>query len=327
MSIPRYDLYGETSSLRRDGFVHLESLEERSRPSNWNIRPHIHGDLHQIFLVRSGAGRIFLDDRDGEVPAPLMVMAPAGVVHAFNWMPGSEGKVLTIADAVYRAVVHQHPELEGLFDRARWCDLAQHSEAVDRLSATLDELLGELVWEGPFQSALIFSRVTVALALTGRVISDLGEAPRSYPGGDRKLVDQFRQRLEAGFRVSESIPDYAAALGVSEKRLRAACLLIVGETPLQLLRRRRLLEAKRLLVYSAMTVREIGYAIGLEDPAYFSRFFSAEVGAPPGVFRQRSRAKANANVLAPAIGPDHGGHVLGVISLPQDHRTTKCSGL
>jgi len=58
--------------------------------------------------------------------------------------------------------------------------------------------------------------------------------------------------------------------------------------------RRRALEAQRLLTYSSMTVSEVGYALGFDDPAYFSRAFRADVGQSPADFRRmRGRIRAS----------------------------------
>ncbi|MBJ7445889.1 MAG: AraC family transcriptional regulator, partial [Sphingobium sp.] len=56
-------------------------------------------------------------------------------------------------------------------------------------------------------------------------------------------------------------------------------------SPAQMLDDRALLEARRLLLYSQMSVADIAYAIGFEDPAYFSRFFARHIGQPPRVWR------------------------------------------
>ena len=48
---------------------------------------------------------------------------------------------------------------------------------------------------------------------------------------------------------------------------------------------RALLEARRLLLYSQMSVADIAYAVGFEDAAYFSRFFARHVGQPPRAYR------------------------------------------
>ena len=50
---------------------------------------------------------------------------------------------------------------------------------------------------------------------------------------------------------------------------------------------RRLLEAKRLLMFTVRTVEDIAYEIGFDDPAYFSRFFRERVGEAPAAWRRR----------------------------------------
>ena len=48
---------------------------------------------------------------------------------------------------------------------------------------------------------------------------------------------------------------------------------------------RALPEARRLLLYSQLSVTEVAYAVGFEDAAYFSRFFTRHVGQPPRAYR------------------------------------------
>ena len=48
---------------------------------------------------------------------------------------------------------------------------------------------------------------------------------------------------------------------------------------------RLLLEAKRMLLYSNMTVAEAAFYLGFNDPAYFSRFFAHATGSSPRAYR------------------------------------------
>jgi AraC family transcriptional activator of pobA len=82
------------------------------------------------------------------------------------------------------------------------------------------------------------------------------------------------------------VDDYAAELRVHPRRLRAACLSLAGATPVQLVQARRLLEAKRLLLYSNMTVAETGYYLGFQDPAYFTRVFTKVCNVSPRTYRR-----------------------------------------
>ena len=70
-------------------------------------------------------------------------------------------------------------------------------------------------------------------------------------------------------------------------RLNAACRARLGTTASGLLHDRIVTEAKRCLIYTAMPVAEVGYALGFDDPAYFSRFFSKRTGLPPGRLREK----------------------------------------
>jgi AraC family transcriptional activator of pobA len=84
-----------------------------------------------------------------------------------------------------------------------------------------------------------------------------------------------------------SVAHYAKALNVTAARLRAACIEVTGKTPTRVLEERLVLEAKRNLTYTNMTVAQIAYYLGFTDPAYFSRFFSKLAGESPAAFRRR----------------------------------------
>jgi AraC family transcriptional activator of pobA len=83
---------------------------------------------------------------------------------------------------------------------------------------------------------------------------------------------------------------------VSESRLRSVCLATTGQPPIQLLHARILLEAKRQLHYTSDPISEIAYALGFEDPAYFTRFFTRLAGSSPRAFRRKGPERAAARL-------------------------------
>jgi AraC family transcriptional activator of pobA len=113
-------------------------------------------------------------------------------------------------------------------------------------------------------------------------------------GQRRELMSRFGALVERRYRDNHSVGQIAAALHVSESRLRNTCLATTGQSPIQLLHARVLLEAKRELHYTSKSVREIAFALGFEDPAYFTRFFSRLAGLSPRAFRN-SRAEVAAS--------------------------------
>jgi hypothetical protein len=54
--IPSFFLFGEPLRTVEGKFLHLEALDDRSRPNDWNIRAHAHADLNHVFHITSAAG-------------------------------------------------------------------------------------------------------------------------------------------------------------------------------------------------------------------------------------------------------------------------------
>jgi AraC family transcriptional activator of pobA len=283
--IPQFYLYGEPPIDAAARFLHLEGLAERSRPNNWNIRPHAHRDLHHLFHITDGAGRVSFDGVETTLVAPFLLLAPAGVAHAFVWDEDTDGKVLTLADSYLRDLAGRAPALAGLFEQAAWLEMGAADAAATGLSEALTRLSHEAAWNAPGHDAAVEAHLLIILVAALRLAS--GGQGRNPPSPQAQLVARFRDAVERRFRASLSVGDYAADLAVSEKQLRAACLKIAGRSPLQLVRQRTALEARRLLTYSNMSVAEVGYSLGFADPAYFSRFFALDAGCSPRAFRER----------------------------------------
>lgn len=288
--IPAFYLYGEPLRRVAEGFVHVESLDDRSRPSEWTIRPHVHRDLNHIILIAEGGGSMQAEGETVEFAAPCLLLIPAGVVHGFTWHRESRGWVTTIAEIYLSHLVERDPDLAPLFRSASAVALPPHEHTL--VEQRIEQLAQELGWSGRGQRAAVES------LLLGLMVSALRSATFSAMGSARSgrqaiLVARLRDRIEQRFRMRESVGDHARALGVSESALRQACARIAAAAPAAMLDERTVLESCRLLLYSNLSVTEIAYAVGLEDPAYFSRFFTRRAGQSPRAYRAERKRSAN----------------------------------
>src|SRR5258705_11204258 len=79
--LPTYALYGETggkSGLGVDiGWLHCESIAERSRLHDWEIGAHRHESLFQLLVIRSGSCDTTLDGQRLKLRGPCLVTVPA----------------------------------------------------------------------------------------------------------------------------------------------------------------------------------------------------------------------------------------------------------
>jgi AraC-like DNA-binding protein len=105
------------------------------------------------------------------------------------------------------------------------------------------------------------------------------------PEEEFDLVRRFNLLVENHYRQYHQVQDYANLLNKSPKTLSNLFAQYNHKTPLQVIKERIALEAKRLLQYTDKTSKEIAFELGFEDPANFSRFFKQQTGLPPGDFK------------------------------------------
>jgi AraC family transcriptional regulator, transcriptional activator of pobA len=285
--VPRFFLYGEPPRDPDERFVHVETIADRSRVHDWHIRPHGHRELHQVLVVLSGGGEMQAETQRQQFVAPALLTVPAGVVHGFEFLPETDGYVTTFAELLFRGLAREEPAFRPLFVAARCDSLATDPGQVQEFADALSRLKRELAWRAPASTAAITARLTTVLVTAVRALHQ-PEVSLSAGGTARAaLVARFREKIEAHLRVGLTVAQYAKALNVTPAQLRAACLEVTGKPPMRVLEERMLLEAKRTLTYTHMTVAETAYYLGFSDPAYFSRFFAKLAGESAAAFRKR----------------------------------------
>lgn len=100
------------------------------------------------------------------------------------------------------------------------------------------------------------------------------------------LIREYNFLVEQHFKTKHTVAEYAKMLHKSPKTISNLFSRFGAKTPLQLIQERKMLEARRLLHYTEMPVKEIAYELGYEDLQTFSRFFKAQEGVSPSEFRE-----------------------------------------
>jgi len=268
-------------------FVHVEKISTRIRKYNWELFPHRHRDLFQAVLVESGSGHVSFDLWEEAFHSPALVLVPSLVVHSFRYSPRSSGRVLTISDAYVRELVRfsDEPLLESMLSRPQVVSLVTGSASLRGISLAMDSITERLAAAPQGRGAMLSASL---LSIFGQLPQYCRDLPIQGPEMMRRryLYDQFRGLLEQHFREQLSVARYAAMLAVTERTLHRACREVAGEPPLRIAHRRLVLEAQRLLLYSAMSVSDVSHHLGFKDPSNFSRFFVDHVGESPVMFRR-----------------------------------------
>lgn len=105
---------------------------------------------------------------------------------------------------------------------------------------------------------------------------------------DVDFFRNFSRLVEIHYKEKHSVADYADLLNVASKTLTHKFKRLGLSQPNEIIKDRIILEAKRLLIYTSLTAKEIAYQLGYEDPAYFNRTFVQKVGSTISDFRKNN---------------------------------------
>lgn len=108
------------------------------------------------------------------------------------------------------------------------------------------------------------------------------------PPAEVELIRKYHVLVEQHFREKKSVTEYADMLYKSPKTLSNLFSASSGQSPLHIIHARIILEAKRLMIYTDKTIKEISHELGYEEVAYFSRLFKKVTGENPSEFRKSS---------------------------------------
>ncbi|WP_031425577.1 helix-turn-helix domain-containing protein [Flavimarina sp. Hel_I_48] len=111
---------------------------------------------------------------------------------------------------------------------------------------------------------------------------------------NEKRIYEFMMLLEGNFSDKRKAQFYAEKMGLSTKRLNQILKEKLDKTAVQLIHDRIILEAKRQIIHSKHTLKEIAYDLQFKDPSYFSRFFKLHTQQTPNEFQD----KVNQHIIA-----------------------------
>jgi len=105
---------------------------------------------------------------------------------------------------------------------------------------------------------------------------------------DEKFMKQVLGIIEANLSNPEfSVQELSTQLYISRVALYKKLFLLTGKSPIDFIRTVKMQRAMQLLKKSDLTIAEVAYEVGFNDPKYFSRFFKKEFTMLPSEFTRK----------------------------------------
>jgi AraC family transcriptional activator of pobA len=263
--------------------VSLHRIDQMNRMNG----PHMdaHRDDHgNFFFQEDGHARLMVDFREFELKGcgafcvlPGQVHYPLETEGSYGWFLGVD---MSLLDEHHRAVVDEYA-LHGL-------PIAINAGQARLLSRSL-YLLQEF-YQSPDQYgiAVVQSMLKTCLGIFTSLFERelLERVVQSRPSA---ITSQFRKLLSQHFKTVKSPSEYAGMLSISPSYLNEVVKETSGQPVSHWIQNEVMMEAKRLLYYTDLTVKEIAFGLGYEDHTYFSRLFRKVSGKSAGQFREEYR--------------------------------------
>ncbi|SLN26653.1 Arabinose operon regulatory protein [Roseivivax jejudonensis] len=273
--IPAYALYGERSD--EPDLLHAETIVDRAARHDWRIAPHRHVALSQIFALTAGTARMSVEGEEVALALPALVFMPRGAVHGFVFSQGTEGHVITLPDRAFPEQLGRESPLAARL--SRWFVAPLDADTAHAVRLVADEHGARHA----FREAAL--RGAAAL-LCARVARHAPQDSAQTHSRAAMHLDRYDALIRTHLRERWRIADYAQALNLTPQQLTRVTQAQRGMSASAYLEAQVFREARRLLAYTRMSVSEIGYRLGFDDPAYFSRAFRRNTGRTPSRYRE-----------------------------------------
>jgi len=248
--------------------------------------PH-RAEFYHIFWFQKGTATYLIDFQPVPIKANSFLFVNKNRVQVLDNFNEHDGRLLLFTDGFF---VKNEADSKFLKTTILFNDLLAIPVIDTRSSIILETIFNEIETELPIENDgyhfdILHNLLHNLLLTAERELKKQG-IPEIKTGIDLEYTLLFRDLLETQFKNLKSVSGYSAQMNISEKRLNQATTKTIGKTLKEIIDDRVLLEAQRLLVHTNLSVKEIGYELGFEEPTNFIKYFRKHTFKTPTAFRE-----------------------------------------
>lgn len=258
--------------------------------------------IHLLCLHGGAAAEVGQAGKVVTLAGPAMIWLPAGSVDYLEVAAGATAELLQLRTGVWHRYLPPSAEaaylaLEGA---SGIMTLPIEPDLATTMARSFAAIAAEIASPARSGAASIMSaELTLCVLRFWRLFA--GDRDLDEEGSSAEILSRFRRLLEERYQQHLRVVDYARLLGMTPDRLHALCSRELKRSPSELIQQRVVREAASRLEAGTVAVKQIAFALGFKDTAYFSRFFRKHTGEAPGVWRRRVAARARAGRSRPTL--------------------------
>jgi AraC family transcriptional regulator, arabinose operon regulatory protein len=232
-------------------------------------------DEYVLIYCIDGSGTVLIDGQEHRLTPNTCFIIPAGQPHAYLANPLSPWSIYWLHFAGERAQC-----FSGLYSRVTHIKPCVSSRIDDRIKL-FNEIITALEL-GFSKENIEFANMCLNTLLATFFYVETFRSVRGVRSSDP--VDQAIFFMQDNLHESLKISDIARHVQFSESHLSRLFRNKTGSSPMDYFINLKMQEAIRLLTNKNLKIKEVAFALGYDDPFYFSRIFSRHMGSSPGTF-------------------------------------------
>lgn len=261
-------------------FMYIEIDREIAEHLNrHNPAPHRHA-YHEFIWIQQGSVTHQLDGESIEYNKNTMLCIPKGRIHRLFSSPDCKVQVIKFKDEFFQGTSYRI--LSMLSGKTA---LQLNSDQAFCLETYLAIFRYEYAQTDPNVLHTITPLLTAFINKLESFYMHQSDSGTIECLGSNSVLDRFNRLLEENFKTEHRVYYYASKLGVSTRKLGEITRLYLGKNPSEIIDDRLIAEAKRMILSSEYSIKEIAYELGFEEHSYFTKVFKRLTGGTPSDFK------------------------------------------
>lgn len=258
--------------------------KEISPVSQNQLVDYVHRDDYYIFgMVERGTCRIGIDFKNYDLSAGDIIFTQPNQIHHLIDFSHAKVFILSIDEVFIDIPTKQILATYALSPTPFKINNMQGTELSQLFSMILRRIRQEVTDES--NSVLQNLSCAVIGIITSAIQKIIGKQSQNRRHIEITLA--FKELLSRETQINRNVSFYAESLNISSVYLNEAVKDVTGVSVSRYIQNELILKAKRKLVYSSLTVKEISIHLGVDDYAYFTRLFTKAVGMSPTCYRKK----------------------------------------
>lgn len=244
---------------------------------------YVHKDDYYLFLfMLEGTIKLLIDFKEYEMHGTSILCVLPGQVHHLTNYESIQGSVLGIDPMLIK------DEYKKVFEKLSFLSikLQLNEDTTNELKQCVTAIEARYNQEKhTVGQETLLDLVSYYIGMIAEIYQR--ELPPVKHNRYTTITAQFKSLLSENYQNLKRPYQYAALLNISGVYLNEAVKNTTGFSVQDFILNENILQAKRLLFHTDLSIKEIALKLGYEDSAYFTRLFTKSVKLTPTKFREK----------------------------------------